>query len=89
MIGLAQFRNRSPYHLVRSRSIFANCIADFYDARRMVFWKLTPFFRISNRMPRMSDPTPQDSAYCFFGGLVLETCMAICHEPALLTTVIP
>jgi hypothetical protein len=31
----------------------------------------------------------RDSTYCFFGGLVLETCMAICHEPALLTTVIP
>ncbi len=44
VIGLAQFRNRSPYHLARSRSIFANCIADFYDARRIVFWRLTPFF---------------------------------------------
>jgi len=44
MIGLAQFRNRSPYHLARSRSIFANCIADFYDARRIVFWRLTPSF---------------------------------------------
>jgi hypothetical protein len=26
-----------------TRSIFANCIADFYDARRIVFWRLAPF----------------------------------------------
>jgi hypothetical protein len=38
VIRIAQFRNRSPYHLARSKSIFANCIADFYDARRIVFW---------------------------------------------------
>ena len=49
---------------------------------------LTPSFGYQSHA-RMSDPLSHDSTYCFFGGFVLETCMAICHEPALLTTVIP
>jgi hypothetical protein len=51
VIGPAQFGNRSPEHLASGRSIFGNGVADFYDARRIVFWRLTPFFPISNRTP--------------------------------------
>ena len=59
VIGLAQFRNRSPYHLARSKSIFANCIADFYDARRIVFWRLTPFFGYQSHAPYVRSLAPR------------------------------
>jgi hypothetical protein len=84
VVGTAKFGNRPPDHLAGGGSVFGKSIADFYEARRIVFWRLTPFFGY-----QIADPLPHDSAYCFLGGLVLETCMAICHEPALLTTVIP
>src|ERR1700726_2041015 len=81
VIRLAQFRNRSPYHLACSRSIFANCITDFYDARRIVFWRLAPFcgYQIACLVCQIRCPHDSTySTYCFFGGFVLETCMAIC-----------